>query len=96
LEELPLHLGNNTENCKSCFPLIGFKLTYIVIVGSLVGLAALQVVESPPGTLLIEQYTKHDEDTTTILEKLNNIEENIVAIKKNLIRVNKHLDNEKL
>lgn len=75
---------------------MGFRLTYIVIIGSLVGVAALQVVEVPPGTALLEQHVKHDRDTNSILKKLDNIEENIEAIKKNLTQVKNRLDNEKL
>jgi len=89
-----LHFGNNTEKCKSCAHGIGFKIMIIIIIGSVIGFAALRVVELPPNVLLIEQNNTHDQNTIKILKKLSDIEKNIVGIKKNLTQVKRRLNNE--
>lgn len=89
-----LHFENKTEKCKSCAPAIGCKFMVIIIIGSVIGFAALRVVELPPNVLLIEQNKTHGQNTINILKKLNKIEENIVGIKENLTRVKRRLNNE--
>lgn len=87
-----LFFTNNNPKCRTCIPVIGFKLIGIGIIGSMIGFAGLLVVEQPPSTLLISATEQQTEEMCAILVKLDAMEKDINAIKNNLMDIKQKLN----
>lgn len=80
------HFGNKSANCKSCIPFKGFRVISIIIIGSIIGFIATHFVQPPPSVKILME-TKHDRNTDAILEKLNNIEQDVLLIKEDILYI---------
>ena len=84
MENQMLNFGNNSDKCKTCIPFKGFKFIGIIAAGSIIGLFAVQFVETPPSVQLLLD-TKHDRDTNIIIKQLDIMQQEVLSIKKNIL-----------
>lgn len=78
------HFGNKNDNCKSCISFYGFRVISIMVVGLIIGYAALQFVEPPPSVKLLLN-NKHNKESTIIIRKLDSMEDGGTPIKDSLL-----------
>lgn len=85
------HFGNKSDNCKTCIPFNGFKFISIIVAGSVIGFAASQFVEPPPSVKLLLN-SKHNQDTSDIMMKLDAMDKNVLSIKSDIFYIKQRFE----
>lgn len=77
----------SAARCASCSHFVSVKLSYVLLVGTLIGGIATEFVVTPPSALLLEGLKQQ----TVILEKQENLDGRVNVLEGDVHTIQQHL-----
>lgn len=67
-----------------------FKKSTILFAGLIIGIAGTMVVQDPPATILVKHRNEYLQGNTTLLNKLNHLEQLLNDLKTDVLDIKNH------